>query len=345
MAFTPKKKTLIYKRAKFATAVGPATLQSLIEAALKSLPSPASDRMENADGATHFRLINYHGAHGRKGIGGSMHGCEVFSFNKGANQGTLALQAGANELPVHSTQPGKDQEFVEGTAYFGVLGDHVIIIQSAALRLLELELHLNWLLREKTKVLDQKNSVSLDDVAPPEAVELKDVKGLVVSAPVQYETPSGDDWEAKSEKKALKSKKLTEAQRQERREVKIHPVGRAWNALKAFFGDEIELPPELPVEDLLRTGRMHVTLSLGWRNAPGEDAATFVETIAHRMRHVGDEFDYAVETKSGSITKDEFKLRIVKDVLWDDVRPKLDDVFVKMIEYLAELENAKRIKA
>jgi hypothetical protein len=344
-----KPKTFLYKRASFQKVVAPNTLQSLIGAALKSYPK-AKDRHENpnADSVT-FRLINYNGPHGLNGTGGKFLGCEMFSYNKGADQGAINFSDDAEQLDVDSVTPEQGKEFLEGTVYFGVLDDHVIVMQSSALRCSELERHLNWFLKRKAEVISEENHLELSDNIPPKDLDLRDVKGLDLMAPIQYESHDGESWtpEEEKEKRKIKSKKpgsLDTAETDREKHVSLTPFGRGWDAIKALVGEALDLPAKMSAEDLLKTGRMSVKLSLNWRSSNKEDAADFVSDIAHRLRNIDDEeIDYSVRTRSGPIRRHEFKPTKKVNIKWNRVRPDFNDLFPKMLKWLDELKKSKKI--
>src|ERR1700730_7789970 len=56
----------------------------------------------------------------------------VFSYIRGADQSTFNVDPTANYVDVSAIRPGKDREFLEGTLHFGVLDDHLMVMQSWA---------------------------------------------------------------------------------------------------------------------------------------------------------------------------------------------------------------------
>lgn len=62
------------------------------------------------------------------------------------------------------------------------------------------------------------------------------------------------------------------------------------------------------------------------------------------MRHVTDEFEYGVKTKSGLIGKNSFKPEKPHSIRWGKVRPDFDDLFPKMLEWLEILFKEGKIQ-
>lgn len=332
-----KSKSFLYKRANFLMPVGPKTLQTLLKEAVASNRLAKQRRENPAADSLHFRLIN--SAADR----GTFFGCEVFSYTKGADFGALNPDDDHEELPVDVVKPPTEgHEFIEGTAYFGAVGNHVVVVQSAALRMKELEDHLNWFLTTKSNVLNAGNLMSLDDGVPPEALSMSDVRGLEVWAPVKYKAEAGDEFDPSKEKQAIGRLKKEES-KENRKSMLVNLSGKAWSAFQAFLGDDVELPNQLSAEDLIRTGRMNISMKLTWTARGAGDAAEFMQDVANKLRHVDDELDYSVKTKSGDLGKKDFKVKGTVGVRWGDFRPDFDDLFTKMNEWLAHLQESGKI--
>jgi hypothetical protein len=349
MAYTPKPKTLLYKRANF---LGPlpakATLQTLLAAALQQHGEPAQRHEQPDPNDPEFRLLNYTGNKGRKAGGGTMLACEFLSFAKEGNVGTIAVSNGVGHYVVDAMAPPEGKEFLGGSVYFGVLDDHVVILQSKPLRTKDLERHLNWFLRNRANVLAENNRVSLDDNLPADAGSFEDATGIEFAAPVQFQPVGQDKPLSAEEVKALKDARRKKGKKEERAEtesLRVVPVGRAWDAVKAFLGEGLDLPTHVNAEEMLKSGAMKAKLALSWSNPRGEDATEFAQRVAHQFRHVTDEVEYGVRTKSGLIGKEKFKPELDCQIRWSKVQPDFDDVFPKMLEWLEKLFQKGIIKA
>ena len=113
---------------------------------------------------------------------------------------------------------------------------------------------------------------------------------------------------------------------------------------KAFLGESFDLPTELKAQEILESHRLKVELLLKWERTPTEDTSDFLANIAYRLRHVGEEIEYSVETRTGTIGKDEFKLTQSFSINWKNGRPKFDELFPKMLEWLEALAKSAKLK-
>jgi hypothetical protein len=184
MASDTRTKQIFYKRAVFSQSIGQ-TLETIVRSAL-SLKSRWGERQENpsGDGQT-FCFINYSGPYQHPDHRISLLGGEMFSYAKGSDQSIFNADPTTAQVDVSGISPGKDKEFLQGTVYFGISGDHLAVMQSLSLRVGDLERHLNWLLTRCAKVILEENGVSLMDAVPVSgAAVLGDVKGITLSAPL-----------------------------------------------------------------------------------------------------------------------------------------------------------------
>jgi len=321
-----KRKAIIYKKAVFTKPSG-ATLQELLKCALDKKKKVVSRREDPQGDGLYFRLINYFGMHGLKGATANMLGSELLAYEPKADASAVEIDPNATRLAVNSVHPPqKNQEFLDGTVYFGVLGNHLVILQSRSLRTIDLEHHINWLLRNvKDSLFDSENYVGLSDQEPKSKKAMfKDVRGVKVSGPVQFKSASPGT----KEKTAM-----------------LIPTGNAWAAVKAFLGDAVDFPKELDADEILNSGHLMVSLFLKWTSRDPEACSELMSNIGYNMRHIDNEIEYSVETRTGEIKKDEFKLKTPINIVWkpDSGQPSFDDLFPKMLEWLDTLASEDKI--
>jgi len=326
-----QRKKFVYKIATFLKATGDktVTLEKLLHQALKKFPK-ALDRAENPDG-TEFRFLNYSGNHLIAESAQSIFGCEFLAFEQGADQSTIKIDPSATSVDVDAMLANKGEEFLAGAIYFGVAGNHVVLVQSKALRSKDLEAYINWILVEKTKVLSADNRIGLADHTPSKKT-VKGVRGIEISSPIHLEAMSlpiaKGDREKQEEKHAF---------------VPLKFGGKAWDVVKTMFGDGFDLPDGLKVADLANAPDIEVKVFLKWKASRNEDDVDFMNSIAKNLSHVSDEFDYTIHTRTGTITKDEFKIEQPFSYGWSKGRPKFEDIFPKMAAWLAELVELGKI--
>lgn len=137
------RKTFTYRKAEYLlTPHG--TLQEHLQAALVQREE-CEQRSELVQASPNrIRFINYH-----QTVTPALCG-ELVIFTEGNNQPILSRvgrQRVLNIQQIAADQTGvPNAEFLESILYFSIFGDHVVVAQSAALKVLQLEKHLNWLL-------------------------------------------------------------------------------------------------------------------------------------------------------------------------------------------------------
>lgn len=331
-----RSKTFSYKKAHFTTPLaGSTTLQAAVMGAMaKKLTVKRKLRNPSGDEKT-FVFFNYGLNHGSPNAGGEITGMELITFERGAAKSTFEENLDATDIPLKALRPGEGAtDFVEASLYAGFLDNHVIVMQSLSLRTKDLEDYLNWLLRERVPVLGPDNHISLIDALPlKKKAQFKGAKSISFSSPVEM---------------VYKEKAISHSQREI---VEVKPKGFAWEAIKTFMKgmavDGLDLPENLRPQDILKAKGLTVALKLSWDRKIDQDGGDMLSTMGYQMRHVTDEVDYAVETKDGKITRDDFKPREKVQIPWDDEseRPVFEHVFPSMMKWLAELEQAGKIDA
>ncbi len=104
---------------------------------------------------------------------------------------TLVMEDDKEQLDVeslapHSGKDGKRREFFDSIAYFGVLDDHVIILQTRAIRTKELEGYFEWLLRDCGLLKDEQGILleSKFSIDTREKISRENVKNVKAKMPL-----------------------------------------------------------------------------------------------------------------------------------------------------------------
>lgn len=306
-------KRLIYKIARFQVEAPGKSLQEIIERALKV--TKAGDRQEESNSESAVRVINFHTNYRKFRVG------ELLDYTKGHVQPQADLTSEEEYFDLSSLPPEAGKEFVHSLLYFGIYGNHVIISQSMSLRVQQFEAHLNWFLSGH---MDEGDYVILADHPPlARSAEVARTKGIQLTAPVSFEAVKA-------------STSGTEIEEEKRLMVK--PAGDAWEALKRILPDCV-LPASLEFDEIIRTKSLEVKLLLSWKSLRKDDPTHLLDQISNELRHVDDEVDYTIFTKSGGrITKDEFKLSTSISVPTSEMGlPRRDELWPKMADWLEEL--------
>lgn len=294
-----RSKTIHYKRAVITN--NGLTLQSLLNTALKldNKASKANERREiiNPDDES-CRFINH-----CKQYNGMFFGQLIF-LEPGRSQVLITLDDEAEYYKIDSITPDsidnedskkKHREFIDSMLYFGVLDNHVVIMQSASLRSRELEAHLGWLLGTWTEIIDRNSALILQDKPTEETIrklEQSPVKSVFLGTPV----------ESRSEQSELATSE-TSAKPHEQgfaKRVKWIPCGMGADIIRAALGtDWFE---QLDLNSSLDEANLKVTLEISYLRKTTSNGQKMLDSIATSLRHA-DEADVKVDLYKGGTLK------------------------------------------
>lgn len=288
MSKTRIRKSIIYKKSEIVGIDERRTLERLIKEALLVKPKP-SDRRQNM-GSDEIdsgvrRVIGSTSAKENMLFG------TVLLYEVGKDVTFVVEDDDAEEFIIESQNPSvgisseedkKRREVLQSALYFGVLGNHLVAVQSQALRCKDLESHLGWLLREST-VVTEDVGISLSD-EPTEKARKKlnelPVKSVEIGSPIESRamTPSG----SAVMQTTAHNHKLT---------------GRAKEVIQAFLGDNFINSLNLPSD--LNDSNLELVLQLRYKRKTTDSGHKALDHIARAMRHADPE-DTKVITSSGT---------------------------------------------
>ena len=324
---TSRNKTLIYKVARFNSESEGLTLQSALKQ-LQSKKPKASDRnMEVEQGR--FRVANYLGVHKNMEVG------ELFDYVPGHRQPQADIKEGATEYHVHSLAPTqKGREFLDSIMFFGVLDNHVILAQTMSMKAAQFESYINHIMRVSS-IFAEGQFVSMDDCPPLDArVRLKNTKSVEFTRPVELETSmAGQSKDHQPLQAVTDTKSIT-----------IKPKGMVWQVLKQFLPDNVRLPEGLSMDEIVQDKSLEVSMRLKWSHLSSKAPTALLDEISNQLRHVDEELDYRIETRSGSITKEQMKLKAVVSV--EERAEGLlsrESMWRRIYEWLQQLKQEGRI--
>jgi hypothetical protein len=311
-----KPKTFYYKRAK----PGPgANLQSLLKAAF-SKHVTIGDRAEKLRENDQTRFVTLHKI--REGV---LFGV-VICYTEGNNQATVGVDLTQTELSLQQIEPptdaaGKKNEFIEGTLYFGVRENHIVLLQSRGFRSGQFEDHINWLLRHKLPENQHPELVKIVDVAPANAGphQRSGVKTLTIQTQVEFQ-PTVEALVMQTKGKAIELVKKA-----------VELYGRSSTEAFGF-------------EEALKTGDIGVTLQVKY-NRRGTDPKAMLDNLAAQFTHTDDDyFKMDLEIPGFGIVgidtlriKERFRIETINGL------PEPNSVFRKMREWLETLASNNTI--
>lgn len=304
MAQEKKRKNILYKRASIIHEEK--SLQNLLEKALAKEGGcfKASDRREspNADQAS-VRFINRHTTHSGMFFG------QLIFFEPGRSQTYIELDDDADTYTIDALTPEslnsaksaeqKRKEFVESMLYFGVYENHLVLLQSSALKSRDLEAHLAWLLGTRTDGLKNNSAVILKDKPTEETLKRivkSPVKSVHIGTPVESSVPESSADKLEESPSGAGFAKA----------VKWIPKGMGANLLKAALGED--WLNNLRLEDALDEANLQVNLEITYLRKTTSTGQKMLDNIASSMRHIEPE-DVKIELNGGGIIKgDNLKL-------------------------------------
>lgn len=314
-----RTKTIHYKRASFLQN-DKGTLQSCLKKAIAS-KSKVGQRQELLDKDSHtYRFINSH----RSQLG--MFFGNLFLYSKGANHSLITLDDDADEYNVELIAPpekgGKTREFIDSILYFGVMDNHVLLLQSSSLRSRDFEAYLNWILRE-TNVTGENNGVVLADLPSMQTrkrLSHAHTKSISIGLPVE----SGVSQISKHEQTKKRHYEL---------------FGRGADILKSVMGSQWF--NNFSLKESLDESNIHVNLEILYKRKTTAGAQKLLDDIAVSMRHAEGE-DVVIHLEGGGvITGDEIKLSGPVSVQTTNGTIDQGDLYSRMHDWLKEKIDQK----
>ena len=322
MAKVKRRKTIQYKLARFTGTGEDLDLQSYIESALVQAKRP-KDREENpCDEGMVRRVIN---SYIKKN--GMIYG-QMIRYEQGKDQTVVVLDDNSEEylvehIPLNQENDGKRREVVESVLYFGVLENHVVLVQSQSLKARNFEKHLEWLMKQCTSVLPSENACYLSD-QPSNETRKKIKKSPVkkVSLGTELNTIPNTINETKSKR--------------------YSPDGKGFDILAGVFGENWR--DSLRLEDSLDEANLMVNLEVTYVRKTTEQAHKILDNIATTMRHL-ESGDVRIELKDGTVLKgSDLKMRGHINVDTHNGIADSSNMYDAMHQWLTDRITDKKVK-
>jgi hypothetical protein len=174
-------KTVIYKRVNFHAPVNGQDLKTMLETALNKRKT-FGDRRQNVSSADNpiYHVVGSHTCEEKGFVFGTL-----MTYTPDTNplcfvEDDQAVDVVLEQVSAPETDDGKRREFLASMMYFGVIGNHMVLMQSQALKSAQLESYLRWYLHA-AEVLEGTNTFQLIDT-PSDSVKRKMKQGRGVRA-------------------------------------------------------------------------------------------------------------------------------------------------------------------
>ncbi|MGB4498911.1 MAG: hypothetical protein WBI40_09435 [Methylococcaceae bacterium] len=333
-----RSKTIHYKRAVI-TNGNHNTLQDLLKSVFekKNKVNKAKERREvlNPDDES-CRLINRLTDYSGMSFG------QLIFFEPGRSQMLITLDDNAEYYEVDAITPEsfdksddtkieKRREFVDSILYFGVLDNHVVIVQSKSLRARELEAHLAWLLGTLTESIDKNSALILQD-KPSEItiakIEKSPVKSVHLGTPIEIAV--------KEDKQPIKEKTGIA------KNIKWIPCGMGADVIQAALG--ANWFEKLDLDSSLDEANLQVSLEITYLRKTTKNGQKMLDNIATALRHV-DEADVRIDLHGGGTIKGgELKLTGTVSVKTNDGLVDESDLYHQLHAWMVTKIRANEIE-
>lgn len=170
------QKSVVYKRASFHKEVAGKTLKSLLESALAAHTTVGKRRLNISESDNPvFHVVGTTKCEPTGFVFGAL-----MTYTPGTDPLFLidddqAADVMLEKMQAPATDDGKRREILESMMYFGVIKNHLVLMQSQALKSPQLETYLRWLLHD-SEVLEGSNTLHLVDT-PSASVRKKMEQG------------------------------------------------------------------------------------------------------------------------------------------------------------------------
>lgn len=294
------------------------TLQSKMTDALGKLRKVGERKEEQGDDQNYVRTVIYH-----RSAADMLFGI-LASYERGTHQLTVAEDDEAEVLTVEQVAPPKTdedkrREFLEGTCYFGLFKNHVVLVSSRSLGAKAAEQHFNWLL-DHAGVLGDNNRVGLSDQvtqATRERIEAAHVKEVEIGAPLieVEEQVSVPDAQGRESQSTVFS-------------------GMGLDILRQILG--ADFLARMKLSDAV-DGNIEVSLRVRYKRATNTKAQKVLDNIALAVRNL-DEDEVKLTLDGGGVLRGhDLKLSHPLHVEGRDGVPNPDALFDKMHDWLLGL--------
>lgn len=333
------KKNLVYKRAVFNKNLDNESLKTLIEQSLNK-KTTIRDRRINISGDKENPIYQMIGTPHCES-GGFVFGT-LMTYAPGTDPLFLvdddeALDVIIEKLKAPSTESGKRREFLSSMMHFGVLENHLVLMQSQALRSNQLESFLQWFLHE-AEAIKGNNTFSLIDIPTPDIIEKlnkgKNVISITIGGEVNHEKtmqqmsllPEDNDDEL-HEDKNTDSNKTRE---------NIWGLGILRGLLNPSKSSEINF-------EKLHNSNIQMSVTLGYKRSTTDKGQELMDTLGAALRH-NEYIETSLKLKDGTEIKgNDLKITGSISVSSYDGQLSQSEVFEGMRQWLLEKISSSEI--
>lgn len=336
MAIDKRRKTVTYKMVSFTTKGD--KLKPRLDAALKKFKQ-MKHRMQDLAGEGENPIWRLTGL--EKVESGITFGT-LLQYIPGSNPRLLIDDPEATRIRIEKfttpkTDQGQRREPMEGLLYFAVTDNHLVLLQSSALRSSHLEAYLTWLLR-KAKALEETNVLRLNDQPPP-AVVKKMFKRRVKSLDIGGDLLPTSAFPATSAGTLVQTAGVSKT-RTLVTTLTNQSAGMV-DVLKGFLAPDDAAKLNLAA---LAGSNIEYSLRVTYKGKTTDNGQELMNTLASAFRHAEDVDTTISLVGGGKITGDEIRLSGPVILDFYDGAPSTDEVYEAMRTWLTEKLTSKEVK-
>ena len=302
MATQKRYRKLFYKNAKIVGTSQP--LSEMLKEALSdsSTRKKVSSRQESLNDSGDMRFINsYENYNG-------MFFSQLISIEAGKIQSYLHLDDESESYPIKPVNleliadpidKAKEKlrrEFLDSIIYFGVIGNHIAVLQSNTLRSRQLESYLNWFLGSSCcNILPENTPIILSDSITDEMRERitrSPAKEISVGSPINTKPVLPVNFSNTSNAQPLTTNASVAS-------VKHVLDQDDASLIKRFFG--LNLTGK-EFSDSLEKANLSLEMTLKFKNATTKNGQELIDQVATSLRHLDPE-DYYIKLSDKSTIK------------------------------------------
>lgn len=274
----------------------------------------------------------------------SIDALEASKLENGEEPASSAGEEGSQERAQESADQDKKiekrKEFIESMLYFGVKNNHLVVIQSMALKARDLEAHLKWLFDYHTEKFTAKSAFILQDKPSNDVVqrlENSPAKSICIGAPI--ETGEGQLVDSPEHVEAgEKSVTVSSANK-----VKYIPKGIGADLVKSLIDQDWFNRQDLT--EALDEANLKVSLEITYLRKTTKQGHKLLDNMATALRHQHEDDVKVVLDGGGIISGRDLKLTGKLSVrLYNGIIDE-NDLFEKMTTWLKEKISAEEVDA
>ncbi|EPK0081112.1 hypothetical protein P851_03137 [Klebsiella aerogenes UCI 48] len=353
-----RSKVIHYKRAVIPNCA--ATLQEIIDSIISengSAPkvSMRREQINPADSDSGYRMVNRSNTFKTVLFG------QLILFEQGKSQTLMTIADDVNYYDINAITSKQiklegdekiseeekqkiKREFVDSILYFGIRGNHVMIVQSSSLRIKDIETHLNWLIHSFGSIFDTDSFLILQDKPTEETIKKmheSPVKKINLgSVPIKNKEPS----EVVNITHTANTQDLSEVARsplEKVKKIKFMPTGKGGDIIRAAFGEGWF--NDLKLEDSLDESNLQVNLEITYFRKTNKDGQRVLDTLATSLRNIDDD-EISINLQGGGTIKgNDLKLSGKVNVQFNNGLIDENDLYLQMHKWLASKVQAGEI--